>query len=192
MNSCLRIPTRTKSNAHSEARVRQFHPLPPGRMDSARAARFTRRCAGCSAPTGVVSSMTWKPSAPTSTASTADQYADIYRRMPRIQQGTDNSEACIERLAELMLPGAVCDVGCGTGYLLGALAARSRRRAATVHRRRFPARARHRRAPSGHALSRGGRRTVAVRRLRIRQRSSAHTCSNTCCISTAPLPSCAA
>jgi ubiquinone/menaquinone biosynthesis C-methylase UbiE len=45
--------------------------------------------------------------------------------MPRIQQGTDNSVACIERIAELMLPGSVCDVGCGTGYLLGALAAKS-------------------------------------------------------------------
>jgi ubiquinone/menaquinone biosynthesis C-methylase UbiE len=56
---------------------------------------------------------------------TAGRYADIYRRMPRIQQGTDNSVACIERLAELMLPGTVCDVGCGTGYLLGALAAKS-------------------------------------------------------------------
>ena len=60
---------------------------------------------------------------------TAEQYADIYRRMPRIQQGTDNSAACIERLAELMLPGSVCDVGCGTGHLLGTLAARSDREA---------------------------------------------------------------
>jgi len=56
---------------------------------------------------------------------TPEQYADIYRRMPRIQQGTDNSVACIDRLAGLLLPGAVCDVGCGTGYLLGALAART-------------------------------------------------------------------
>jgi SAM-dependent methyltransferase len=56
---------------------------------------------------------------------TPEDYADIYRRMPRIQQGTDNSVACIERLAELMLPGSVVDVGCGTGYLLAALAARS-------------------------------------------------------------------
>ena len=55
---------------------------------------------------------------------TAEQYADIYRRMPRIQEGTDNSQACIDRLAELMLPGSVLDVGCGTGHLLGALAAR--------------------------------------------------------------------
>ncbi len=60
-------------------------------------------------------------------AVTPEQYADIYRRMPRIQEGTDNSEACIARLAELMLPGTVCDIGCGTGFLLGALAARSAR-----------------------------------------------------------------
>jgi ubiquinone/menaquinone biosynthesis C-methylase UbiE len=56
---------------------------------------------------------------------TPEQYADIYRRMPRIQEGTDNSAACIARLGELMLPGSVCDVGCGTGHLLGALAAGS-------------------------------------------------------------------
>jgi ubiquinone/menaquinone biosynthesis C-methylase UbiE len=53
---------------------------------------------------------------------TAEQYADIYRRMPRIQEGTDNSEACIERLGELLLPGRVLDAGCGTGFLLSRLA----------------------------------------------------------------------
>jgi ubiquinone/menaquinone biosynthesis C-methylase UbiE len=58
---------------------------------------------------------------------TPDQYADIYRRMPRIQEGTDNSEACITRLAELILPGKTIDIGCGTGYLLGELAKRSGR-----------------------------------------------------------------
>jgi SAM-dependent methyltransferase len=61
---------------------------------------------------------------------TPAEYADIYRRMPRIQQGTDNSEACIARLAQLLTPGAVCDVGCGTGYLLSELVRRSARPAA--------------------------------------------------------------
>jgi ubiquinone/menaquinone biosynthesis C-methylase UbiE len=57
------------------------------------------------------------------------EYAEIYRRMPRIQQDTDNSEACIRRLAELLLPGKVCDIGCGTGYLLAALRERAGREA---------------------------------------------------------------
>jgi SAM-dependent methyltransferase len=56
---------------------------------------------------------------------TPEEYADIYRRMPRIHEGTDNSEACVRRLRELMLPGSVCDVGCGTGHLLGILRAGS-------------------------------------------------------------------
>jgi ubiquinone/menaquinone biosynthesis C-methylase UbiE len=55
----------------------------------------------------------------------AEEYADIYRRMPRIQDQTDNSAACIERLAVLVLGNSVCDVGCGTGYLLEALRQRS-------------------------------------------------------------------
>lgn len=54
-----------------------------------------------------------------------EEYADIYRRMPRIQEGTDNSESCVRRLGELLLPGSVCDVGCGTGHLLGVLRAGS-------------------------------------------------------------------
>jgi ubiquinone/menaquinone biosynthesis C-methylase UbiE len=58
---------------------------------------------------------------------TPAEYADIYRRMPRIQEGTDNSEACIARLAELILPGKTSDIGCGTGHLLGELAKRSGR-----------------------------------------------------------------
>jgi SAM-dependent methyltransferase len=49
---------------------------------------------------------------------TPEEYADIYRRMPRIQDATDNSVACIRRIGENLLPGSVLDVGCGTGFLL--------------------------------------------------------------------------
>ena len=58
---------------------------------------------------------------------TPAEYADIYWRMPRIQQGTDNSEECIARLAQLLTAGTVCDVGCGTGYLLAELVRRTAR-----------------------------------------------------------------
>lgn len=52
---------------------------------------------------------------------TGEQYADIYKRMPRIQEGTDNSRACIEQIRELLVGNKVCDVGCGTGFLVDAL-----------------------------------------------------------------------
>ena len=47
------------------------------------------------------------------------EYADIYAALPRIQEGTDNSEACISRIIERVAQGNVLDVGCGTGTLLG-------------------------------------------------------------------------
>jgi ubiquinone/menaquinone biosynthesis C-methylase UbiE len=46
------------------------------------------------------------------------EYADIYSALPRIQDGTDNSEACITRIVACIRPGKVIDVGCGTGTLL--------------------------------------------------------------------------
>jgi 2-polyprenyl-3-methyl-5-hydroxy-6-metoxy-1,4-benzoquinol methylase len=55
------------------------------------------------------------------TALSPDAYRDVYERMPRIQQETDNSKECLEAIASLVLPGRVCDVGCGTGYLLNYL-----------------------------------------------------------------------
>ncbi|MEM7359162.1 MAG: class I SAM-dependent methyltransferase [Pseudomonadota bacterium] len=49
---------------------------------------------------------------------TAEEYRNIYERMPRVHEGTDNSEACIQAIIENLVPGSVCDIGCGTGYLL--------------------------------------------------------------------------
>ncbi|WP_299080901.1 class I SAM-dependent methyltransferase [uncultured Ruegeria sp.] len=49
---------------------------------------------------------------------TDDEYEALYRDHPRVHQGTDNSEACIERIAKDVVGQSVCDVGCGTGFLL--------------------------------------------------------------------------
>jgi len=49
------------------------------------------------------------------------EYARVYAALPRVHEGTDNSEACVRRIIEETLPGRVLDVGCGTGYLLNAL-----------------------------------------------------------------------
>ena len=46
------------------------------------------------------------------------EYRHIYEQHPRIMEDTDNSEACIQAIAEALLPGSVCDIGCGTGHLL--------------------------------------------------------------------------
>jgi SAM-dependent methyltransferase len=55
------------------------------------------------------------------TGLSAADYRNVYERMPRIQDETDNSQACIEAIVERILPGKVCDVGCGTGYLVNVL-----------------------------------------------------------------------
>jgi SAM-dependent methyltransferase len=49
---------------------------------------------------------------------TADEYADLYRKHPRVHEGTDNSARCIEEIVQSVVGGSVCDVGCGTGALL--------------------------------------------------------------------------
>jgi ubiquinone/menaquinone biosynthesis C-methylase UbiE len=48
----------------------------------------------------------------------AEEYQSVYERMPRIQEETDNSQACLEAIAARVLPGKALDVGCGTGYLV--------------------------------------------------------------------------
>ncbi len=48
---------------------------------------------------------------------TAQEYEAIYRQHPRVQEETDNSSACIERVLAHIVGDSVCDVGCGTGFL---------------------------------------------------------------------------
>ena len=55
------------------------------------------------------------------TGLSAEQYRDVYERMPRIQDETDNSVACLTAIAAAVVPGRVCDVGCGTGFLVNYL-----------------------------------------------------------------------
>ena len=50
-----------------------------------------------------------------------EEYADIYRRLPRIQNETDNSRACLQAIAGELQGLEILDVGCGTGFLIGHL-----------------------------------------------------------------------
>lgn len=49
---------------------------------------------------------------------TEAEYEGLYRDHPRVHEGTDNSRACLERIAADVVGESVCDVGCGTGALL--------------------------------------------------------------------------
>jgi SAM-dependent methyltransferase len=49
---------------------------------------------------------------------TAEEYEQLYRDHPRVQAGTDNSEACMEQMTKDVVGESVCDVGCGTGVML--------------------------------------------------------------------------
>lgn len=46
------------------------------------------------------------------------EYEALYKNHPRVHEGTDNSEACIAAICADVLGDSVCDIGCGTGYLL--------------------------------------------------------------------------
>jgi SAM-dependent methyltransferase len=46
------------------------------------------------------------------------EYEKFYRALPRLNQDTDNSQACIDKIIADIAGNSVCDVGCGTGYLL--------------------------------------------------------------------------
>jgi len=51
------------------------------------------------------------------------EYEDLYKKHPRVHEGTDNSEACIAEIVNDVLGESVCDAGCGTGLLLSRIKA---------------------------------------------------------------------
>lgn len=55
---------------------------------------------------------------------TPEEYRDLYAAHPRVHEQTDNSAACIAQIAKDAIGPAVCDIGCGTGYLLKEIARR--------------------------------------------------------------------
>jgi len=46
------------------------------------------------------------------------EYVSFYRDWPRVHAETDNSDQCLARIAEDVVGRSVCDVGCGSGYLV--------------------------------------------------------------------------
>lgn len=48
-----------------------------------------------------------------------EEYETLYKTHPRVHEGSDNSKACIARIVQDIVGTSVCDVGCGTGFLLG-------------------------------------------------------------------------
>ena len=49
---------------------------------------------------------------------TDEEYKTLYENHPRVHEGTDNSEACIARIARDCVGPKIIDIGCGTGALL--------------------------------------------------------------------------
>ena len=49
---------------------------------------------------------------------TPEALNDFYKDFPRIQDQTDNSKKCMERILANVCGKSICDVGCGTGCLL--------------------------------------------------------------------------
>jgi SAM-dependent methyltransferase len=49
---------------------------------------------------------------------TAEEYSALYRTHPRVHEDTDNSRACLEKIAADALGPTICDVGSGTGAVL--------------------------------------------------------------------------
>lgn len=49
---------------------------------------------------------------------TDEEYEALYKKHPRVHEGTDNSKDCIAEIINDVAGTSVCDVGCGTGILL--------------------------------------------------------------------------
>jgi SAM-dependent methyltransferase len=52
-----------------------------------------------------------------------EEYEALYRKHPRVHSATDNSQACTDQIIADVVGESVCDVGCGTGYLLSLISA---------------------------------------------------------------------
>jgi len=46
------------------------------------------------------------------------EYEDLYKKHPRVHEGSDNSQACMDRIAKDVIGTSIVDVGCGTGFML--------------------------------------------------------------------------
>jgi SAM-dependent methyltransferase len=57
---------------------------------------------------------------------TAEEYDQLYRSHPRVHEDTDNSAACLDRIAADAIGDSICDVGCGTGALLAYIRGKAR------------------------------------------------------------------
>jgi SAM-dependent methyltransferase len=51
-----------------------------------------------------------------------EEYRALYAAHRRVHDDTDNSAACIELIRQNAIGPEICDVGCGTGYLVNTLA----------------------------------------------------------------------
>jgi SAM-dependent methyltransferase len=49
---------------------------------------------------------------------TPQEYETLYKAHPRVHDETDNSRGCVEAVISHIQGQSICDVGCGTGYLL--------------------------------------------------------------------------
>ena len=49
---------------------------------------------------------------------TPEEYTALYRDHPRVHEGTDLSKGCVDEIVKSVVGESVCDIGCGTGYLV--------------------------------------------------------------------------